>query len=80
MLYLSVHAAGHRFDRLSWLCDIKLLLHRYPGLDWPTLIARARSLHVLAPLLFSVTLPVSLPTTPTRLAPVALNVSLVVPS
>jgi hypothetical protein len=53
MLYLSIHAAGHRFVRLSWLCDIKLLLRHYPDLDWTTLIARARSLHVLAALLFT---------------------------
>ena len=53
MLYLAIHAAGHRFDRLSWLCDIKLLLGRYPDLDWNTLASRARSLHVLAALLFA---------------------------
>ena len=53
MLYLCIHAAGHRFDRLSWLCDIKLLLRSHPDLDWNTLAARAHSLHVLAALLFT---------------------------
>lgn len=53
LLYLCIHAAGHRFLRLSWLYDIKLLLQRYPDLDWTTLIARARSLHALAALLFT---------------------------
>src|SRR5207244_7442106 len=53
MLFLCIHAAGHRFIRLSWLCDIKLLLRRYPDLDWKTLAARARSLHVLAALMFT---------------------------
>lgn len=53
MLFLSTHAAGHRFGRLSWLYDIKLLLHRYPDLDWEVLNARARALHILNPLLFA---------------------------
>ncbi len=53
MLFLSIHAAGHRFIRLSWLCDIKLLLRKYPDLDWTTLVARANSLHLLAALLFT---------------------------
>src|SRR2546426_5384655 len=53
LLYLSIHAAGHRFVRLSWLCDIQLLLRRYPNLDWTTVIARARNFKVLAPFLFT---------------------------
>jgi hypothetical protein len=53
MLHLCIHAAGHRFLRLSWLCDIKLLLLRYPNLDWTSVIARAHSIHVLAALLFT---------------------------
>jgi len=53
MLYLSVHAAGHRFIRLSWLCDINLLVRHYPSLDWATLVARARSLHLFTALLFT---------------------------
>ena len=53
LLFLSIHAAGHRFVRLSWLCDIQLLLRRYPDLDWTTVIARARRFKVLAPFLFT---------------------------
>jgi Uncharacterised nucleotidyltransferase len=53
LLYLSIHAAGHRFVRLSWLCDIQLLLHRHPNLDWKTVAARARRLGVLAAFLFA---------------------------
>jgi hypothetical protein len=53
MLYLSVHAAGHRFLRLSWLCDIKLLLRRHPDLDWDAVISRARSLKLHSALLFT---------------------------
>ncbi len=46
LLYLAVHAAGHRFERLGWLYDLKLLLA--PGarsgraLDWELVAARAR--------------------------------------
>jgi hypothetical protein len=53
LLYLCIHAAGHRFIRLSWLCDIKLLLRRYPDLDWNIVIERARALHVFAALRFA---------------------------
>jgi hypothetical protein len=53
MLYLCIHAAGHRFVRLSWLCDIKLLLRRYADLDWSALAARAHSHRVQAALLFA---------------------------
>lgn len=53
MIYLSVHAAGHHFLRLSWLCDIKLLLSRYPDLDWKTVAARAASFKVRAAVLFT---------------------------
>jgi hypothetical protein len=53
LLYLSIHAAGHRFVRLSWLCDIQLLLRKYPDLDWTTVTTRARNFNVLAPFLFT---------------------------
>ena len=53
LLYLSIHAAGHRFVRLSWLCDLQLLLRRHPDLDWSLVISRARKLKVLSPFLFT---------------------------
>lgn len=53
MIFLSTHAAGHRFSRLSWLYDIKLLLLRHPELDWDLLCDRARALQILNPLLFA---------------------------
>jgi hypothetical protein len=53
LLYLAIHAAGHRFVRLSWLCDIQLFLRRHPDLDWTTVITRARTFHVLSPFLFT---------------------------
>jgi hypothetical protein len=44
-LYLCLHAAGHRFERIGWLCDLALLLERHGlALDWPTVEARAAAL------------------------------------
>ncbi len=45
-LYLAVHAAGHAFERLIWLHDLKLLLRRHPDLDWTAVADRARALGV----------------------------------
>jgi hypothetical protein len=53
LLYLSIHAAGHRFTRLSWLYDIKLLLLHQKDLEWETVVARARDLKVLSALLYT---------------------------
>ncbi len=53
LLYLSIHSAGHRFLRLSWLCDIKLLVRQHPDLNWEVVLARARSLKVLSAFLFT---------------------------
>ncbi|MBV9945304.1 MAG: nucleotidyltransferase family protein, partial [Myxococcales bacterium] len=52
-LYLAVHAAGHRFARLVWLLDLKLLLRQYPALDWNGVEARARSLSLFEVLSFA---------------------------
>lgn len=41
LLYLAVHAARHRFLRLGWLYDIKLLVDRTPDLDRRQVILRA---------------------------------------
>jgi hypothetical protein len=43
VIYLSIHAAGHYFVRLLWLCDLKFLLRQNPTLDWEVVAARARS-------------------------------------
>ena len=48
LLYLGVHAAGHCFDRLLWLYDLKLFMSRNPGLDWTLLASRARAFGVEA--------------------------------
>ncbi|HYR37563.1 MAG TPA: nucleotidyltransferase family protein [Methylomirabilota bacterium] len=48
LLYLGVHAAGHCFDRLLWLYDLKLFMSRNPSLDWALLAERARAFGVEA--------------------------------
>jgi hypothetical protein len=47
-LYLAVHAAGHCFDRLLWLYDLKLLVAHEPAIDWNTVATRARAIGVMA--------------------------------
>ncbi len=47
-LYLAVHAAGHCFDRLLWLYDLKLLVEQEPGIDWDVVAMRARVIGVMA--------------------------------
>jgi hypothetical protein len=42
-LYLAVHAASHRFQRLGWLYDLKLLLIRHPDLPWERIASRAKA-------------------------------------
>jgi Uncharacterised nucleotidyltransferase len=42
-VYLSIHAAGHYFVRLLWLCDLKFLIRENSSLDWDLIAARARA-------------------------------------
>jgi hypothetical protein len=42
LLTLAVHAAGHRFERLGWLLDLRLLLARV-ALDWDVVGRRAEA-------------------------------------
>ena len=46
-VFLAVHAARHRFERLDWLYDLQLLLEQHPDLDWDAVAERARSFEVL---------------------------------
>ena len=46
ILYLAVHAAGHCFERLLWLYDLRLLLQRDPSIDWTAVARHARRLGV----------------------------------
>ncbi|HEY4016783.1 MAG TPA: nucleotidyltransferase family protein [Polyangiaceae bacterium] len=47
-LYLAVHAASHRLERLLWLFDLKLFLRQHPGLRWDVVAVRARANHLSA--------------------------------
>lgn len=60
LLFLAVHAAAHRFVRLGWLLDIRLLLERVTSADVD--VARARALRhgFAAPLAFTGSLLVEL--------------------
>jgi hypothetical protein len=40
---LCVHGSRHRWERLTWLCDIAEILRSHP-IDWPTVIARSQVL------------------------------------
>ena len=40
-LYLAAHGAGHLYEQLCWLLDLKLLAAKEPGLDWEVVRARA---------------------------------------
>jgi Uncharacterised nucleotidyltransferase len=43
LLVLCMHGSRHLWCRLSWLCDIAMLLCRYPKLDWPKLLTQAEN-------------------------------------
>ena len=34
LIILCMHGSRHQWERLSWLCDIALLLQKYPNIDW----------------------------------------------
>lgn len=40
LLILSIHAAGHHWSRLAWLCDIAELIKKY-DLNWDEIIKKA---------------------------------------
>lgn len=41
LIILCMHGSRHVWQRLSWLCDIAMLLHNYPELHWPQVIEQA---------------------------------------
>jgi hypothetical protein len=49
LVYLAVHAAGHRFSRLAWLYDCKLLLATMDGKQVRTAVERATHWGVARP-------------------------------
>ncbi|MGE0704949.1 MAG: nucleotidyltransferase family protein [Vicinamibacterales bacterium] len=56
LLYLATHAAGHSFIRLVWLYDLKLLVRRYPSLDWNAVGERAAAFGVTSPVAYALRL------------------------
>jgi len=42
LLSLCVHGTKHLWERLSWITDIAQLLEVHPGLNWASLLERAR--------------------------------------
>lgn len=45
LIYLAVHAAGHLFQRLSWLWDLNLYVRR-EAIDWDALVETSRRAQV----------------------------------
>jgi hypothetical protein len=44
LLHLCVHGAKHGWTALGWICDVAVLAHFDPGLEWPRMMAEATSL------------------------------------
>ena len=40
---LCVHGSRHLWERLAWIADVAHILHVRPEIDWPALVARART-------------------------------------
>ncbi len=47
LLYLSVHGAKHRWERLEWINCFAELIRRNPDLDWKSLEERAREYRIV---------------------------------
>jgi hypothetical protein len=45
LLYLCLHGANHRWDRLGWICDAAQTIKRCPNLNWNLVAEEARALH-----------------------------------
>ena len=41
LIILCMHGSRHLWQRLSWQCDIAMLLHNYPNLNWQQVITQA---------------------------------------
>jgi hypothetical protein len=44
LLILCVHGARHRWERLTWICDIAELNRAHPEMDWGRVLEEARGL------------------------------------
>jgi hypothetical protein len=56
LLYLCLHGANHRWDRLCWICDVARTIERYPELDWQAVLEEAHKLQCRRILLLGLTL------------------------
>lgn len=41
LVILCMHGSRHMWERLSWLCDIAVLIGKYPDLDWQWVVKTA---------------------------------------
>ena len=66
LLYLCFHGSKHGWIRVSWVCDLAILMRRHEGLDWHHILGQAETLSsqrslcvglVLAHVLFGSILP-----------------------
>jgi len=46
VLVLAAHGFKHGYSRLKWVCDLCEWIRVHPELDWDSIVAAARSLHV----------------------------------
>jgi hypothetical protein len=53
LAYLAVHAAAHRFGRLAWLHDLRLVVERMPLHTLEAAAARSREWGIARPLAFA---------------------------
>ncbi|MDQ1470417.1 MAG: hypothetical protein QOJ99_1897, partial [Bryobacterales bacterium] len=42
LIYLAMHGAKHRWDRLEWICSLAQLIRVKPDLDWSVVFSRAQ--------------------------------------
>jgi hypothetical protein len=56
LVYLSLHAANHLFQRIAWLFDLKLFVARYPTLSWGALVREARASRLPCQVFFALNL------------------------
>lgn len=46
-LILCIHAGGHKWSRLLWLCDLNEIIQRNPNLNWEKIFNNAEKLGIL---------------------------------
>lgn len=56
LLFLCVHGAKHLWSRLEWICAVAELVRNSEGIDWTTVVERARNSHSLRRLLLGLML------------------------